>query len=151
MWTEKLCTTVPEPTFTPTPRPPPEATTSPIDDVPTTCTFKLVDGGGNVGPDDATICPAMPDTTMPKSFGADPNTASGGVRCCDDFGGGASFCTESCELVTFSEAKQICDENALRLCTETEILNGQVADTGCTPPEPAFLLDGIDLDFRRRV
>lgn len=102
------------------------------------CSFKLVDGGGLEGPDSSSVCTNRPDLGEDDVSEGDPEAATGGIRCCDGKGGGTSFCSQDCELFTFSQAKQTCEDNGLRLCSEEELLDGVAADTGCELEEKVF-------------
>lgn len=134
VWTEKQCTDVPEPTPSPTavqnedPTIDPNAAPTPEEN--TICTFKIVDGSA---PNDAaSTCSEQPDFGRPDVLNADPGEAVAGTRCCTyDGSSGDSFCDGSCSLVTFAEAEARCLAQSMRLCTETEVLAGVVAATGC--------------------
>lgn len=95
------------------------------------CNVMLVDGGGTVGPDSSHRCPNNPDEGRDDVMTANVTTDVGGVRCCSDSGNYASFCSEDCEMVSFDDAATRCAENAMRLCTEDEMMAGLLAGTGC--------------------
>ena len=63
-----------------------------------------------------------------------------GIRCCGDGGGGDAFCGhpwpstggESCTTHDYAAALSTCDKYGYRLCTQEEVLAGEVASTGCS-------------------
>lgn len=56
-----------------------------------------------------------------------------GIRCCDDFGGGFSYCPQgNCQLVDFATAEATCMSNGKRLCTVQEISSYVTEGTGCS-------------------
>lgn len=91
----------------------------------------------------------QPDKDRPDVLeGIDPASHVGGLRCCNLEGSdGESFCETNCQLFTFSEAEEKCQERGMRLCTEEEALNGVVKGTGCE--FPLLITKNDDFTLRR--
>ena len=69
--------------------------------------------------------------TCPEGISSHSGDEKHAVRCCNEMGD-ECISPEPCQLQsTYQEAKQICHQNALRLCTGEEMLDNICCQKGC--------------------
>jgi len=67
---------------------------------------------------------------QPESLASSPDVKAAGCRCCGEEA--SSQCAgKPCSTLTFTECSEACAVAGGRLCTQAEVLNGEVQQTGC--------------------
>ena len=69
--------------------------------------------------------------SRPEGISAHPGDAHHAVRCCNKIGDDCVTPTPCLLHTTYEEAKEICHQHGLRLCTRAEMLNNICCQGGC--------------------